>query len=163
RRNQHRILIPQAVVQLRRKSPGQRRGLVLPPQELCDVLSIFAGLAEQAVRERVGVLACLSVALNGLSEAPQIFDQGNPEGDRDCPQLANGERLNPLIGGYKTDESVEIEPAVRVSNEGPGKPENARISLEVAFGELGQLVIEARGQIVRDLANLLFHDMEIIK
>ena len=47
-------------------------------------------------------------------------------------------------------------------NVGPRDAEDARIADERPGGELGQLPIEARRQIVLDLADLLLHQMVVV-
>ncbi len=45
---------------------------------------------------------------------------------------------------------------------GPGETKDPRVALQMAFGELGELRVVVRGQVVADLAELLVHDVEIV-
>jgi hypothetical protein len=53
--------------------------------------------------------------------------------------------------------------AVGVGDEGPGQAEHARITSERAAGELGQLPVVARRQVVADLADLRFDQAVVIE
>ena len=49
-----------------------------------------------------------------------------------------------------------------MGDEGPGDSVDAWVPEERALGQLGQLAVEALGQVVADLAQLLVHDVEIV-
>ena len=105
----------------------------------------------------------MAVARETFGDAPQILDERDAQRDRDRPQLADVERLHALIGIDETHEGLGIEPAVGVRDKGPRHAEDARITLQVAVGELGQLPIVGRRQIVLDLAYLFLDDVEIVE
>ena len=71
--------------------------------------------------------------------------------------------LDALVRADEDAERVELDPAVRVRDEGPGQPVDARISLQLSRGQLGQLPIEARRKVLLDLADLLFDDVEVVE
>jgi hypothetical protein len=49
-----------------------------------------------------------------------------------------------------------------VLDEGPGEGVDARVPLERTAVELGQLAVEARREVLADLAKLLLDDVEVI-
>ena len=55
-----------------------------------------------------------------------------------------------------------LEAAVGVSDERPGEAEHARIPLQSAFRELGELAIEPGREILPDLPNDLVDDVEVV-
>ncbi len=140
---------------------GQRPDVVLPEDEP-DRLRLAPASAQQTVGDRIGLLACCAAEHNALGEAPQILDEHDPQRDRDCPELANGQRLDILVGTNKALQHLEVEAAVGVGDEGPGHTEHAGIACERPVGELRQLPVIAGGEIGADLADLLFDDMKIV-
>src|SRR4030095_2892401 len=109
--------------------------------------------AEQPVGDIVGLLPGNATAYDALRCAPQVFDQHDPQGDGNGPQLADGQRLHLLIGVHETAQSLRIETAVAVRDVCPRDAEHTRIADERPAAELGQLPVEARRQIVLDLAD----------
>ncbi len=59
-------------------------------------------------------------------------------------------------------QALRVEAAVGVSDVRPGQTDDPGIPLEMALGELGQLAVVVRGQIIADLAQLLVHDVEVV-
>jgi hypothetical protein len=57
-----------------------------------------------------------------------------------------------LISLDESAEKIRVEAAIRVRDKGPRDTVDARIAGEGPIGQLGQLPIKARGQIVADLA-----------
>ena len=162
RRRNGLILVAKPVIQLRGKGRGQQP-LTIFAQHVRQRLGILSSDAEQTVCKNVGFLARLEVPYDGFRQAAQILHQDDSQCDRYRPQLADRQRLYPLIGAHEAHQRLEIEPAVRVGNEGPGQTEDARISLEVSAGQFGELVIEAGRQIGFDLPDLFFNDMKIVE
>ena len=98
-----------------------------------------------------------------VGEAAQVLDQHDAQGDRDGPQLADGERLHALVGGDEAAQGVGIEVAVGVRDEGPGEAEHARIAGERARGQFRQLAVVAGRQVVADLADLLLDQVVVVE
>ena len=117
---------------------------------------------QETVDRKIGGLAGLAPGHDPLRRPAEICHQDDAQGDGDRPELADQERLNPLIGGDETAEHLLVETAVRMGDEGPGQAEDARISGQRPLRELGQLAIEARGKIAPDLADLVLDDVEIV-
>ena len=67
-----------------------------------------------------------------------------------------------LVGAHEAPQRLGVEAAVGVGDKGPGHAEHPRISGERPVGELGQLPVVARRQIVADLADLLFDDVIVV-
>src|SRR6185312_912160 len=97
-----------------------------------------------------------------LGQPPQILHQHDPQRDRDGPEFANRQRLDPLIGANEAAQRFRLEMAVGVRDKCPGQPEYTRISFERSVRQFGQLTIIARRQIAPNLMNLLVHEMKIV-
>ena len=82
--------------------------------------------------------------------------------DRDGPQLAERQRLDPLVGDHQAPEAVGVEAAVGMGDVGPGQAEDPRIAFEGTLGELGQLTVVVLRQVVPDLPELLLDDVEVV-
>ena len=98
-----------------------------------------------------------------VGEAAQVLDQHDAQGDRDGPELADGQRLHALIGDQIAAQRLGIEMAVGVGDEGPGEAEHPRIARERPLGELRQLTIVAGRQVLADLADLRFDEMVVVE
>ena len=68
-----------------------------------------------------------------------------------------------LVGAHEAAQHLGVEAAVGVRDEGPGEAEHARIAGERPVGELGQLAVVARRQVVADLADLLFDEVVVVE
>ena len=118
--------------------------------------------AQKRVADRVGLLAGAAPLDDAFREAPQVLDEHDSERDRDRPELADRQEPRALVGADEPAERLRVEPAVGVLDEGPGQAVDARIALERAAGELGQLAVEARRQVLPDLAELILDDVEVV-
>ncbi len=160
-RRHGRVLVAQSLEELdhagrRQLRPGEpaqgrARGLGFPGTE-----------AEEAVRKFVRLLASDPAGDDLLGQASQVLDEQDAQSDGDGPQLAEGQRLHPLVRGDQTTEAVGVEAAVGVGDVGPRQAEDARIALERAVRELGELPVVARRQVIPDLAELLLDDVEVV-
>ena len=131
-------------------APQQRRGLGRPR------------LAQQAVRQRVGLLAHHPGAHHPLGQAPQVLHQHHPDGDRHGPQLAEGQRLDALIGAQEPRQRLRIEQAVGVGHEVVDQGVDPGVALKGIGRQLGQLPVVAGRQVLADLPQLLLDEMEIV-
>ena len=118
--------------------------------------------AEQAVGELVRLCRAFAAADDRLGQAAQVLDQDDAQADGDRPELADRQRLDPLVGAHETAQALRVEAAVGVSDVRPRQADDPGIPLEVALGELGQLAVVVRGQVVADLAQLLVDDVEVV-
>ena len=117
---------------------------------------------EQSVGELVRQLPRGATADDPLGQAAEVVDEQDPQADRDRPQLADRERLDLLVGADHPPQTLRVEPAVRVGDVRPGEAQDPRIALEVALGQLRQLAVVVRRQVVADLAQLLVDDGEVV-
>ena len=83
--------------------------------------------------------------------------------DGHSPQLADRERLNALIGGDEAAERRGIEMAVGMRHKSPGETEHPRIPRERSLGQLWQLTIISRRQVLPNLADLLLHKVVVVE
>ncbi|MNO61713.1 hypothetical protein D3C76_523680 [compost metagenome] len=118
---------------------------------------------EQAVGECIGIGAGLPRAVDLLGQPAQVLDEDDAQGDRDSPQLADGQGLHTLIGGDEVPQHVGIEVAVGVGDEGPGQAEDARVAGERPLGQLRQLAVITGRQVLTDFADLLFDDVIVVQ
>ena len=156
-----RVLVAQTLEQL---DPGRRRqrGARQPPQGCRRGLGAVLAETEQAVGELVGLLACRPAAHDLLREAAKVLDEEDPQADRDRPQLADRQRLDLLVGAHHAAQALRVEAAVGVRDVGPGETEDPRVSREMPRGQLRELAVVVRGQVVADLAELLVDDREVV-
>ena len=99
---------------------------------------------------------------DALRQAPEILHEHHPQGDRDRPELADRQRLHALVGAHEPTERLRVKPAVRMGDERPGQPIDARIALEVTLSQLRQLSVKAGWQVVTDLAQLFVHNVVVV-
>ena len=156
-----RVLVAQPLGQLRGEDLGQRARGAGPDVQFQRRARVAGG--EQPVGEllRVGALAPPGADLVG--EAAQVLDQDDAQRDGHRPQLADGQRLDTLVGGDVAAQDQRVEMAVGVRDEGPGQPEHARVAGERAARELGQLAVVAGRQVVADLAHLLLDEVVVVQ
>ena len=83
---------------------------------------------QEAVDRKIGRLAGLAPGHDPLGRAAKILHQHDAQGDGDRPELADQERLHPLIGSDEPAEHLLVETAVRMGDEGPGQAEDSRDS-----------------------------------
>ena len=118
---------------------------------------------EQPVGQRLGVGTRPPAVRDLVGQAAQVLDEDNAQRDRHRPQFTDRERLHALVGGDEAPQRRGIEVAVGVGHERPGQAEHARITGERAAGELRQLPVVARRQVVADLADLLFDQVVVVQ
>ena len=161
RRRHLGILIAQALNQLDREGPRQRR-LFEAFKGRFGGLCFAAANSQQPVGQNVGLLSRRSAAHDALGGAPQIFHQNDSERNRNRPELTDRQRLHTLVGLHESAERLRVEPAVGVRDEGPGDAEYARIALEWPVGKFRQLTVEAAREVVADFANLFLDYMKVV-
>ena len=117
---------------------------------------------EQPVGELVGLLARGAAAHDLLGEAAQVLHQQDPEADRECPQLADRQRLHLLVRAHGPPQAVRIEAAVGMRDVGPGETEDPGVAGQVPLGQFRELAVVVRRQVVVDLAKLLVDDVVVV-
>ena len=119
--------------------------------------------AEEPVGQRVRFLALGAARHDALRPAPEILHEHDPQRDRDRPQLADRQRLNPLVRAHEPAQHLGVETAVGMRDEGPGDAEDPRIAGEGSGSELRELPVVGRGQIIADLADLLLDEVIVVE
>ena len=159
-RRRLRILVAQALDELDGETLGERHVLVGRQRRRVgrDVVH-----AQQPVGHQVGLLARGAPAHDALGGATQILDEDDAQGDRHRPQLADGQRLDVLVGAHETRQHLGIEAAVGVGDERPDQPEHARVADQRTVGELRKLAVISRRQIGTDFADLLLDEMVVVE
>ena len=161
RRNDARIWIVQPLRKLDDERSRQR-----PSRKISEHVLAWLGLAvvgtEQPVSQPVGDESCTAAFSYSFGDAPQVLDKDDPQGDRDRPKLANGQRLDTLVGGNETAQQLCIEATVGVRHESPGDAQDARIAGKRPCGELGKLSIEPGRQVRADGADLPLDQMVVV-
>ncbi len=145
---------------------GERVGQGADAQLLQNVVPrrrLRAAQTQQLVRQLVGHGPRLAGADDQLRQAPQVLHQGHPEVDGDRPPLADGQRLNALVGADELLQRLQLEPAVAVRDVGPGQPVDPRVSREVALGDLGQQAVIALREVVANVPDLFVDDVEVVE
>ena len=94
----------------------------------------------------------------------EILDQGEPQHDRDGPQLAQLERRDGLVGGHEAAKALGIHPPVAVGHGFKGDVVNPRPpGCHPAAVEARKLPGVALGQQVTGAAGLLFDEIKIVE
>ena len=124
----------------------------------------FLGVLRLAHLVFAHLLATGGVALTDdlLGQSTEVLDKEDPQADGDRPELAEGQRLHALVGGYQATKTLRVEAAVGVGDVGPRDAEDPWVPLEVAALQLRQLAVVVGRQIVTDLAKLLLDDVEVV-
>ncbi len=161
RRRDGGILIAQPLDELDGEG-GHERGIAVPLQSDRGRIHRTAVEPEHVVREGVGLLARGAPPHDRLRHAAEILDEHDPDRDRHRPQLADRERLDTLVGVDEAAQHLGVQAAVGVRHERPRQAVDTRIASMGVVGELGQLAVEAGGQVVADLAELILDDVEIV-
>ena len=131
RRGDSGILIAQPMHKLDGKCFGQGRAFTLGEHDRRR----FGGMparTQQAIGETVRLLPRGAAVHDQFGEAPEVFDQHDPERDGDRPEFADRQRLHLLVGAHEAAQQLGIEVAIGVCDEGPGHAEHPRVSLERA-------------------------------
>jgi hypothetical protein len=161
-RQDRRVLVTKPLEELHGESVDQG-GIAYPPQNILPPLHPPTAQTQQTVRHLVGPGPRLTGADDQLRQPPQVFHQGHAEVDGDRPPLADGERLDALVGANKWLQRAELEPAVGMGNVCPRQPIDARVSLKVALGYLGQQAVVASREMVPNVPDLFVDDMEVVE
>src|SRR6185437_15407907 len=157
-----RVLITQTLKQLDGKRGREAPTFCVAAQQSVGLESGTVD-TQESICQDIRLLACGATTYDARGGAAQVFHQHYPQRDSDRPQLADGERLNALIGAHETTQRLGIEAAIGVGNKRPSHPEHARIPLQGPAVQLGQASIEARRQILPDLADLLLNQVVVIE
>ena len=155
------ILIAQAMDQLHQIAIGKGLPAAWRQYRLGQFGGV-AGGAQQSVGGQIGGVTSSAAVDHPLGDPPKVLDQHDTQGDRDRPQLTDGERLHMLIGAQIAADNLGVEQAVGVGHERPRQAEHPRIVGERPPRELGQLPIVAHRQIDADFADLPFDHVEVV-
>ena len=118
--------------------------------------------SEQGVGQFIGELALRPAAHDPLGEAAEVLDEQDAQADRNRPQLPDRQRLDLLIRPHHSPQRLGIEAAVGVGDIGPRQTQDAWVARQMALGDLGELAVVVRRQVVADLANLFIDDREVV-
>ena len=121
----------------------------------CDASRCFVG-------PLVGPAAARAAAEHLVGQPPEVLEQDEPEHRRHGPELADRQRGDRLERVDEPGDPRLVEPAVGVRHQGQRQREDAGVSLERLDGQLGQLGVVARGQVLLDLAEDVVDDVEVV-
>ncbi len=162
RRRRIGIAIAQALCELDGKSggPGHQRKTLTHARPR---FRISVDRSQNPVGDLIGQMTRREADDDRFGQASQIFNERDPQRDRNRPHFAYGERLHALISCDEARQPLHVEGAVRVRHDRPGHTENTRIAFQRTVGEFRQLAIVARREVLFDLPDLLIGDMEIVQ
>ncbi len=161
RRRGARIFVAQALDELSGETLGQPfRG---DRREIGDGLAGRLSRFQDAVGDGVRIATLAAPDGDLVGQPPEVLDQHDAQGDGKRPEFADLQRLDPLVGEDEAAKRLPIDVAVRVSDEGPGKTEDPRVARKGAAGELGELAVEAGGQVLADLPDLRLDEMIVVE
>ena len=125
-RRDSRVLIAQTLHELDNKCRGEGCA-IRGAADQCVGFGAMAVDAQKSICQGIRLLARGPAAHDACRGASQILHEHDPQRDRHRPKLADGQRLNALIGAHETAQGFRIESTVGVGNECPGHAEYARI------------------------------------
>ncbi len=141
RRRHGRVLIAQPLEELDLAGRRQRQARQ-PAQATRPRVSGFS--VPRPSRRSASSSACwraTRLAHDLLGQPSQVLDEQDSQADGDRPELAERQRLDPLVGGHQATQAVGVEPAVGVGDVRPGQAEDPRIALQRTVRELRQLAV----------------------
>jgi len=100
-------------------------------------------IAEQLVRQSIGVQSGRGIVHHALSQAPEVLDQHDPQGGLHRPQLTDRQRLDLLVGMKLAKQRLRFEMAVGVGDHCQGHAKYSRKTGKWPLGKLGHLGVEA--------------------
>jgi hypothetical protein len=153
------VLLAQALHEVHHEGGGQRGGFEPLEGERAAGPSAEP---EQLVGQRVGPEPRRAALHDSLGQAPQVLDEHEPQGDRDGPELADRQGLDPLEAADEALKRLRLEAAVGVCDVLPGHPEHAGISLKRLLRELRELAVESAREILAHLPQHLVRDVEVV-
>ena len=156
------VLVAKPLEELHGERVGQG-AVAQAPHNLLPRLRLPAAETQQPVRQLVGPGPRLAGADDELRQPPQVLHQGHPEVDGDRPPLADGQRLNALVGADELSQGLQLKPAVGVGDVGPGQPVDAGVSHKVTLRDLGQQTVIALREVVPDVPDLFVDDVEVVE
>ena len=119
-------------------------------------------IRQPVIGETVRPFALQQPRHDAARHAAQVFDQQHPQRDGNGPQLADGQRLNALIGAAEPHHRIEFDAVVGVRDDGPRQAIDARIAAQGPVGELRQLFVISGRQITPHRTDVLVHDVVIV-
>ena len=161
-RHDRRVLATKPLDELHCERAGQG-GVAQTAQHLVRALHPPIAQAQQAVRQLVGPGPRLAGADDQLRQPAQVLHESHAEMDGDRPELPDGQRLDTLVGPDESLQRLQLEAAVGMGDVGPGQPIDARVSREVARGDLRQQAVVAPREVVPDPPELFVHDVEVVE
>src|SRR5207249_10526068 len=117
---------------------------------------------EQLVGQRVAVMAGGAAFHDLLGQAPEVLHEHDPEGDGDGPELADRQRPYALEPADDALKGFGLESTVGVRDEGPGQTEYARVAVQGAFRELGELPVEPVRKVLPNFPHDFIDDVEVV-
>ena len=139
----------------------ERRGRE-PAQGCRRNLRAVRAQTEKGVGKLISFLPRRAASHDLFRDTAQVVDEEDPEADRDRPQLTHRQRLHLLVGAHHAPQALRLKAAVGMGDVGPGETQDPRVAREVALGQLGELAVVVRGQVVADLSELLVDDVEVV-
>ncbi len=128
-----------------------------------QALGILLGGLRHPVRPDIGQLALGPAGADPHRDAAQVLDHGQPQHDRNRPQLANAQRGDGLVGRHEAAEALRVHPAVAVGDRFQGDVVHPRMSRRRGLCEVGKLAYVTFGQVPPCGTDLLFDQMEVVE
>ena len=164
RQGQRRALALQAAGELGDERSHHRR---VRPRHVGDrqdeALGVFRRDRRHLVRPVVGAVPVHAIGPDPGGHAAQVLEQGQPQHDRDGPQLAHGERRHRLVGRDKAAEAVSVQAAVPVRDRLERDVVDPRQPGRRAFGQARQLAAVARREVAPRGPNLLLDQVVVVE
>jgi 3',5'-cyclic AMP phosphodiesterase CpdA len=128
-----------------------------------QALGILLGGLRHPVRPDIGQVALGPAGADPHRDAAQVLDHGQPQHDRNRPQLANAQRGDGLVGGHEAAEALRVHPAVAVGDRFQGDVVHPRMSRRRGLGEVRKLAYVSFGQVPPRGTDLFFDQIEVVE
>ena len=110
-----------------------------------------------------GKLTILAGGVQPAGDALEVFDQPQPQHDRDGPQLAEFQGIDRLIGIDERDKRTRVDLRVHMRDQLQNHVENTRQSGGRTIHEARQLTAVAARQVPPGHLDLLFDQIEVVQ
>jgi hypothetical protein len=116
-----------------------------------------------ALRPVICQVAVAPLGSHARRHPPQVFDQRQPQHDRDRPELAQVQRMDRFIRGDEAVQAVGFDPAIHVGDQLQGHRIGPRIASVRAARQPRQLPAVGRRQVSSGEPDLIFDEIEVVQ
>ena len=128
-----------------------------------EALRVLLGDRHHLIGPVVRPVPVHAVGAHPRRHTAEVLQQGEPQHDRDGPQLADAERGHRLVGGDEAAEAADIQAAVAVRNRLEGDVVDPRQSGRWTVGQARQFTAVASREVPPRRPDLLLDQIEVVE